>query len=110
MKINLYVLITFISILANSTPNWQRLKTHGGKCGASYFYNMRETERTDPNHVSVNQKSLGFAAKGIIELTTSASKEKLPIFGEFLDIFIEKIETKDGYDYWKECVPKGLKK
>jgi hypothetical protein len=67
---------------------------------------MKVTERRDPKTVKVSQDSIGSSGVGFVELTTSFNKQDLPIFGKgFLDIFVEKKRTQDGYDYWKECVP-----
>src|SRR5437868_7537612 len=106
MKKIFFAIVVILSFSPKSkSANWQRAKM-GGTCTATYVMNMREIERTDAKKIKVSQNSLGFAAKGYIELNASSSKKDLPIFGEFLDIFVEKIKTSDGYDYWRECTPK----
>lgn len=106
MRVIIIILVWVFSYNQTAhAANWMKLKNLGAKCGASYTKNMRVVERVSPNKVKVSQKSYGHAAVGFIELAGSASKENLPLFGEILDIFVEKKKTVDGYDYWVECPP-----
>lgn len=88
--------------------NWQSKDRYPKSCKPTYYLNAKLIERSSPSRVKISQKSYGFAAIGFVDLTISSSKENLPIVGDgFLDIFVEKVKTEDGYDYWKECRPKS---
>ena len=93
------------------SQNWMNRVGTKKSCQPSYFMNMKVTKRISSIKVRVSQDSIGHSGVGFIQLVQSENKKLLPIVGKsFLDIFVEKIKTVDGYDYWKECKSKLRKK
>lgn len=103
-----------ILILSSSLifgQNWMNRVGLEKSCQPSYFVNMKVTDRLSTSKVRVSQNSIGHSGVGFVELVQSKEKKLLPIVGKsFLDIFVKKVKTMDGYDYWIECESKKREK